>query len=65
MVSIIDCSEIFIERLKNLTACAQTWSNYRQNNTAKYLLRITAPGTVMFLSAGWGGEFFFFRNFYG
>ena len=27
-VCIIDCSKIFIERPKNLTARVQTWSNY-------------------------------------
>ena len=56
MVSIIDCSEIFIEQPKNLTARAQTWSNYKHNNTAKYLIGITLSGAVMFLSAGWGGR---------
>ena len=44
MVSIIDCSEIFIEQPKNLTARAQTWSNYKHNNTAKYLIGITLSG---------------------
>ena len=51
MVSIINCSEICIEQPKNLTAPGQTWSNYKHNNTAKYLI-----GPVMFLSAGWGGR---------
>ena len=54
MVSIIDCSEIIIEQPKNLTAHAQTWSNYKHNNTAKYLIGVTPSGVVMFLSAGWG-----------
>ena len=26
---IIDCSKVFIERSKNLTTRAQTWSNYK------------------------------------
>ena len=51
MVSITNCSEICIEQPKNLTAPGQTWSNYKHNNTAKYLI-----GPVMFLSAGWGGR---------
>ena len=55
VVGIFDYSEVFIERPKNLTAHAQTWSNYKHNNTAKYLISITPSGTVMFLSAGWGG----------
>ena len=55
-VCIIDCSEIFIERPKNLTARAQTWSNYKHNNTCKYLIGISPAGAVMFLSEGWGGR---------
>ena len=42
-VCIIDCSEIFIERPKNLTARAQTWSNYNittQSNTWLGLLQL-------------------------
>ena len=45
-VEIIDCSEVFIERPKNLTARTQTWSNYKHNNTAKYLIDITPSGAV-------------------
>ena len=41
VVSIIDCFEIFIDRPHNLTARAQTWSNYRHNNTVKYFSSIT------------------------
>jgi len=55
-VCIIDCSEIFIERPSNLTARAQTWSNYKHNNTCKYLIGISPAGAVMFLSEGWGGR---------
>ena len=54
-VYIIDCKEIFIERPKNLTGRAQTWSNYK-NNTLKYLIGITPAATIIFLSLGWGGR---------
>ena len=53
---IIDCTEIFIERPKSLTARAQTWSNYKHNNTIKYLIGISLAGAVTFLSTGWGGR---------
>jgi hypothetical protein len=53
---IIDCTEIFIERPFNLTARAQTWSNYKHSNTNKYLIGITPAGAVSFLSSGWGGK---------
>ena len=55
-VTIIDCCEIFMERPKNLTARAITWSNYKHNNTIKYLIGITPAGAVSFLSKGWGGR---------
>ena len=53
---IIDCTEIFIERPLNLNARAQTFSNYKNTNTIKYLVGITPSGAVSFLSPGWGGR---------
>ncbi|KAK0132475.1 hypothetical protein N1851_032653 [Merluccius polli] len=53
---IIDCAEIFIARPSSLTARAQTWSNYKHNNTIKYLIAITPAGAISFLSPGWGGR---------
>ena len=55
-ICIIDCSEVLIERPRNLTARAQTWSNYKHNNTIKYLIGISPAGAVTFLSEGWGGR---------
>ena len=54
--AIIDCTEIYIERPLNLQARAQTWSNYKNTNTIKYLIAITPAGAVSFLSRGWGGR---------
>ena len=54
--SIIDCFEIFIERPKNLRARAQTYSQYKHHNTAKYLISITPQGVISFVSRGWGGR---------
>ncbi|XP_056465381.1 uncharacterized protein LOC130404589 isoform X1 [Gadus chalcogrammus] len=53
---IIDCTEIFIERTHNLKARAETWSNYKHQNTMKYLIGITPAGAISFLSSGWGGR---------
>ena len=53
---IIDCTEIFIERTHNLKARAETWSNYKHQNTMKYLIGITLAGAISFLSSGWGGR---------
>lgn len=56
VVSTIDCFEVFTERPHNLTARAQTWSNYKHNNTVKYLVSITPSGAINFISKGWGGR---------
>nr|XP_055051016.1 uncharacterized protein LOC129436797 [Misgurnus anguillicaudatus] len=53
---IIECTEIFIDRPNNLTARAQTWSNYKHHNTVKYLVGITPAGAISFLSPGFGGQ---------
>ena len=55
-VVIIDCFEVFIERSSNLMARAQTWSQYKHHNTAKFLIGITPQGTVSFISNAWGGR---------
>ena len=56
VVGIIDYSEVFTERPKNLTARGHTWSNYKHNNTAKYLTGITPSRAVMLFSSSWGGR---------
>ena len=50
------CFEIFIERPSNLLARASTWSTYKSNNTAKYLIGISPQGITTFISKGWGGR---------
>ena len=55
-VSIIYCTEIYIERPLNLNARTQTFSNYKYHNTIKYLIGINPAAAVSFLLAGWGGR---------
>ena len=51
---IVDCFDIFIERPSNLTARAQTWSQYKHHNTIKYLIGITPQGSVFYIKGlGW------------
>lgn len=54
--AIIDCTEVFIERAKNLTVRALTWSNYKHHNTIKYLIGITPSGGISFVSRAFGGR---------
>ena len=55
-ICIVDCSKIFTEKPKNLMAPAQTWSNYKHNNTIKYLVWVILTGLVRFISSGWVGR---------
>ena len=55
-VCIIDCSEIFIETPTNFSARSKTYSNYKKNNTVKFLIGITPCGSISFLSECWGGR---------
>ena len=54
-ICIMDCSEIFIDRPKNLTARGQTWLNYNHNNTSKYLVWVLATVLISFISCGRSG----------
>ncbi|XP_058497496.1 uncharacterized protein LOC131467541 isoform X2 [Solea solea] len=53
---IIECEEMFIARPSNLTARAQSWSNYKHSNTIKYLIATTPAGAISFVSPGWDGR---------
>ena len=55
-VCIIDCTEVFIDRPSDLKVRAQTWSNYKQHNTIKFLIAVTPQGTISFVSKAWGGR---------
>ena len=47
---IIDASELFVETPTDLMLQSSTWSNYKQHNTAKYLVGITPNGAISFIS---------------
>lgn len=55
-VSIFGCFEVCIERPSDLKAQAQTWSNYKQHNTVKFLISFTPQGRISFVSQAWGGR---------
>lgn len=52
----LDCTEVFIERPRNLEIQALTWSDYKKHNTVKFLVGIAPNGMVTFLSKAWGGR---------
>uniref|UniRef100_A0A3P9JI17 DDE Tnp4 domain-containing protein n=1 Tax=Oryzias latipes TaxID=8090 RepID=A0A3P9JI17_ORYLA len=53
---IIDCTEVFVQRPKNLRKRSQTYSNYKHHNTYKLLYCIAPNGYVMFVSKLFGGR---------
>lgn len=53
---IIDCTEVFIERPRDLCTQALTWSDYKKNNTAKFLVAVTPQGHIAYVSKCWGGR---------
>ena len=53
---ILDCTEVFIERPRDLKLQALTWSDYKKHNTIKVLVVITPRGRIGFLSKVWGGR---------
>uniref|UniRef100_A0A3P9H6T7 DDE Tnp4 domain-containing protein n=1 Tax=Oryzias latipes TaxID=8090 RepID=A0A3P9H6T7_ORYLA len=53
---IIDCTEVFVQRPKNLRKRSLTYSNYKHHNTYKLLYCIAPNGYVMFVSKLFGGR---------
>uniref|UniRef100_A0A8C6WRK7 THAP-type domain-containing protein n=1 Tax=Neogobius melanostomus TaxID=47308 RepID=A0A8C6WRK7_9GOBI len=45
---ILDCTEVFIQRPRNLELQALTWSDYKKHNTIKCLVGIAPNGLVTF-----------------
>lgn len=52
----MDCTEIFVQRPSHLELQAQTYSNYKNHNTVKFLVCISPNGLISFLSKAWGGR---------
>lgn len=53
---IIDCTEIFTERMKSVFLQASTWSDYKHHNTLKFLIGISPSGFITFISDCYGGR---------
>ena len=48
--AIVDGSEIFIEKPSDLHVQSSTWSNYKHNNTVKFLVACTPTGAICYIS---------------
>lgn len=53
---IIDCTEVFVDRARNMNARALTYSNYKHHNTFKFLVAVSPNGVIMYVSPCWGGR---------
>ena len=56
LTHIIDCTEIFIDRPKNLKARAQVYPHYKKHSTSKFFIACTPLRAVSFVSKAWGGR---------
>ena len=48
--AIVDATEVFIETPCDLQNQSSTWSNYKHNNTAKFIVACTPNGAISFVS---------------
>lgn len=55
-ISIIDCTEVRIQRPLGFTARSRTYSHYKGCNTIKFMVSITPCGAVSFITKCWGGR---------
>lgn len=53
---IIGCSEVFIERPKELDAQAASWPDYKSHNTINFLIGISPTGLISFFSDTYVGR---------
>ncbi|XP_064463484.1 uncharacterized protein LOC135374457 [Ornithodoros turicata] len=53
---ILDCTEVVLQRPRKLMPTAQTYSNYKYNNTVKFLVAIAPNGFIIFVSKAYGGR---------
>lgn len=54
-VAVIDCFEKKIERPSSLLARSETWSQYKNSNTGKFLIGLSPQGVITYISEAWGG----------
>ena len=51
-----DCTEIFIQNLKNLCCQIVTYSHYKGGKTIKFMTGVTPAGNISFISKAYGGR---------
>jgi len=52
----VKCTEFLIDHSSDLKGRCQTWSNYKQHNTIKFLIAVTPQGKISCVSKAWGGR---------
>jgi DDE superfamily endonuclease len=56
VVVIVDCFEVVAEKPSGAANQIHIYSQYKHNQTVKFLIGITPQGTVSFISEAWGGR---------
>lgn len=53
---ILDCTEIPIQKKKNICCQTITYSNYKSTYTVKFMTGVTSAGLISFISRAYGGK---------
>lgn len=53
---VLDCTEIFLQKSKNLCCQLNTYSHYKGTYTCKFLTGVTPAGNISFISKPYGGR---------
>lgn len=53
---VLDCTEIFLQKSKNLCCQLNTYSHYKSTYTCKFLTGVTPAGNISFISKPYGGR---------
>jgi len=52
----IDCFDVLMEAPSNPVAAAQVYSHYKKSKRVMFLIGVAPPGTITFISTGYGGR---------
>ncbi|XP_018404574.1 PREDICTED: uncharacterized protein LOC108781159 [Cyphomyrmex costatus] len=53
---VLDCTDIFVQKSKNLCCQLNTYSHYKGTYTCKFLTGVTPAGNISFISKPYGGR---------
>lgn len=55
---LLDCTEIFVQKLKCFCCCIRFYSQYKSNATVKFMTGVSPGGIITYISEPYGGRAF-------